>query len=98
LFSVIVVNWNGLKYITECLKSLLDQTYSPTEIILFDNDSADGSVEFIQNNFPSVKIIKNDSNMGAASALNRGIMNAAGELIALFNQNTVAAGGCCFFS
>lgn len=90
LVSVIVVNWNGLKYITECLKSLLDQTYSPTEIILVDNDSSDGSVEFIQNNFPSVKIIKNDSNMGAASAMNRGIMNAAGELIALFNQNTVA--------
>ncbi len=90
LVSILIVNWNGLKHIDECLKSLLDQTYSPTELILVDNDSRDGSVEFIQKKFPSIRIIKNDSNMGFASAVNRGIMNAAGELIALFNQNTVA--------
>ena len=51
LVSIIVVNWNGLKHIDECLKSLLDQIYSPIEIILVDNCSEDGSVEFVRKNF-----------------------------------------------
>ena len=47
LVSIIVVNWNGLKHIDECLKSLLNQIYSNMEIILVDNCSEDGSVELI---------------------------------------------------
>ena len=90
LVSVIVVNWNGLKHIDECLKSLLDQIYSPIEIILVDNCSEDGSVEFVRQNFSSVKIIMNGGNMGFAAAMNRGIISASGELIASLNQNTVA--------
>ena len=90
LVSIIVVNWNGLKHIDECLKSLLNQIYSNMEIILVDNCSEDGSVEFVRQNFSSVKIIMNGGNMGFAAAMNRGIISASGELIASLNQNTVA--------
>ncbi len=90
LVSIVIANWNGLRYLDDCLKSLFNQTYSHIEIILVDNGSMDRSVEFIQENFPSVIIIKNNKNMGFASATNRGIRHAKGEFIALFNQDAVA--------
>jgi hypothetical protein len=88
LVSVILVNWNGMKWLDKCLKSLMDQTYNDFEIILVDNDSSDGSVEFVQKNFPNVRVIVNKSNLGFASGNNIGINNAKGEYILLLNNDT----------
>lgn len=90
LVSIVIVNWNGKKYIEECITSLLNQTYSKFEIILVDNASTDGSVEFVKEKFPMVQIIQNEDNLGFAKATNRGIGKAGGELIALFNQDAIA--------
>jgi GT2 family glycosyltransferase len=90
LVSIILVNWNGLKYLHECLSSLLNQTYRPIEIILVDNASTDGSVDFVKDHFPSVRIFQNSKNLGFAEASNRGIMKSKGKLIALFNQDAIA--------
>ena len=59
LVTVIVVNWNGRKYLGDCFQSLRAQTFSDLEIILVDNGSTDGSVEYVQENFPGwVKILR----------------------------------------
>ena len=48
-FSVIVLNWNGLQFLDECLDSVLTQSFRDLELIVVDNGSTDGSVEFLQS-------------------------------------------------
>jgi GT2 family glycosyltransferase len=88
--SIIIVNWNGMEFISQCLNSLLNQTYTNFEIIIVDNDSTDGSADFIEKNFPSVKLIRNKDNVGFAEGNNIGISHSKGDLIALFNPDAVA--------
>lgn len=90
LVSIVIVNWNGIKYINDCIVSLLDQTFRDFEIILVDNASSDGSVEFVEKKFLNVRIIKNTTNLGFAEGNNIGIKNSHGSLIALFNQDAIA--------
>lgn len=89
LVSIIIVNWNGRKYLEECITSLLGQTHK-NEIILVDNASTDDSVAYVKEKFPHIKIIQNKENLGFAKAVNIGIRAADTELIALFNQDAVA--------
>lgn len=89
LVSVIIPNWNGKRFLKGCLDSLMEQTYSELEIWIIDNGSKDDSVAFIEENYPSVKLIKNEHNMGFAPAVNAGIRAAAGDYLALINNDTV---------
>ena len=88
--SIIVVNWNGKRYLEECLAALLAQTYSPCEIILVDNGSSDGSVEFVAERFPQVRIIENGENLGFAAGNNVAIRAARGDYIVTLNNDTRA--------
>jgi GT2 family glycosyltransferase len=88
LVSVIIVNWNGKKWLKKCLDSLICQTYKNIEIIVVDNNSTDDSVTFLTNEYPILKIIKNDTNAGYAKGNNLGINNASGNLILLLNSDT----------
>jgi len=90
LVSIIIVTWNGKKYLRECISSLLNQSYSNFEIIMVDNASSDGSVEFVKEKFPDVQIIQNSENLGFAMGTNIGILKAKGDLMALFNQDAMA--------
>ena len=54
LVNIIIVNWNGRKFLSECLEGLRRQTYQPLTIILVDNGSTDGSVDFVKKNYPEV--------------------------------------------
>jgi GT2 family glycosyltransferase len=88
--SIIVVNWNGKRYLRECLSSLLTQTYSHYEIILVDNGSNDGSVDLVVERFPEVRIIKNGENLGFAAGNNVAIRVAQGDYIVTLNNDTRA--------
>lgn len=90
LVSIVIVNWNGRKYLQECLDSLLGQTHPELEIILVDNASVDDSVTFVEKNYPDVRIIRNDDNLGFAEGTNIGIRASKGDLITLFNQDAFA--------
>lgn len=90
LTSIVIVNWNGGKYLNDCITSLENQIYQNYEIILVDNASSDGSVEFVERQFPKVHVIKNKENVGFAEGNNVGIRNSKGEIIALFNPDAVA--------
>lgn len=89
--SVIIPNWNGCKLLQVCLDSLFKQELSGDfEVIVVDNGSVDGSVEFIEKNFPKVNVIKNSENSGFAKGINKGILASKGEYIALLNNDTEA--------
>jgi len=90
LVSIIIVSWNTKKYLRDCIISIENQTYTNFEIILVDNASSDGSIEFVKENFSKVHVIKNDDNLGFAEGNNIGIKNSKGSIIALFNPDAVA--------
>ncbi|MFH1173297.1 MAG: glycosyltransferase family 2 protein [bacterium] len=87
---IIIVNYNGQKYLPALLASLARQTLKAA-IILVDNASTDNSVVFVGKDYPEVKIIKNQKNLGFAQGNNIGIEQAIKEgadYIALLNQDT----------
>jgi len=90
LVSVIVVNWNGKKYLDKCLSSLKSQSFSDIEIIVVDNGSVDGSVELIEKNYSDIRVIKNTKNYGFATGNNIGIRASKGKYIATLNNDAMA--------
>jgi GT2 family glycosyltransferase len=88
--SVIIVNYNGLSHLKECLDSLREQTFRDCEVIFVDNASSDGSVGFVKENYPEVKIIKNQRNLGYGGGNNAGIRESRGKYIVLLNNDTKA--------
>ena len=89
LVSIIIVNYNGFRFLKQLLSSLAVLNYPRYEIIFVDNASKDESVSFVENEYPNVKIIKSKINLGFAEGNNIGIEEAQGELIALINNDTV---------
>lgn len=87
--SFIVVNWNGESYIKDCLDSLLNQSFTDFEIIFADNCSTDNSVVFVKHHYPDLVFVELDRNYGFAGGNNRGYQYAAGEYIALVNNDAV---------
>ena len=90
LVNIIIVNWNGRKFLSECLESLRRQTYQPLTIILVDNGSTDGSVDFVKKNYPEVKAIRLDRNLGFSIANNIAIESVNSAYVALLNNDAVA--------
>ena len=87
--SIIIVNYNGKELLQKCLDSLLNVKYDNFEIILVDNNSTDGTVEFITKNHPSIILIKLDSNKGFAEPNNIAAKIAKGEYLLFLNNDTV---------
>ena len=80
--AIVIVSWNVRHYLAECLRSVLaDLRYSRLrgKIWLVDNNSTDGTVEFVEDLFPTVTVIANDGNPGFGAANNQGIQLAADE-------------------
>ncbi len=87
--SVIIPNWNGKDLLEPCLESLYRQQFDDFETILVDNGSNDGSVAFVRNNFPQVKIIRFDENRGFSPAVNAGIAASNSLYVALLNNDAL---------
>lgn len=85
--SVIVVNYNGKGYLEGCLISLAKQTYPNYEIVLVDNASSDGSIEWAARHLPQAKILRNPHNLGFAAANNQAIASTQSEFVALLNND-----------
>ncbi len=89
--SVIVLNYNGKHHLKECIDSILNQTYRNYEIIVIDNGSNDGSVEFLNEMYKDkIYLIQNRTNLGFAEGNNIGIASSSGNYIALLNNDAVA--------
>lgn len=87
LVSVVIVNFNSLDWLMECLPSLSAQTYPSLEIIIVDNASDDDSLKWLQNNYPQVKVISQNQVSSFACALNRGIELAEGKYFLILNPD-----------
>lgn len=89
LVSIIILNWNGEKHLAECLRSVLNTTYKPTEVIVVDNASSDNSLEVLS--FFSVKVVRNEKNVGYAAGNNIGFQHAKGKYVVTLNNDLKVA-------
>lgn len=88
--SVIIVNYNGLKFLTDCLNSLkINLIGISHEIIIIDNDSKDESCDFIKQNFPEVILIESKINHGFGKGNNEAVKQSRGENLLLINNDTI---------
>lgn len=91
--SIIVVNWNVQALLRQCLQSVLTacQTVAPltSEIIVVDSASTDGSAGMVQREFPQVRLIASEKNLGYAGGNNTGVTAAQGRYLLLLNPDTV---------
>lgn len=90
MISVVVLNYNGRRYLKKCISSLSVQSYGDFEVIVVDNGSTDRSVEYLKTHFPQVKIVRNETNLGFAGGINAGIEHAEGKYILTLNNDTQA--------
>jgi len=96
LTSIIILTFNQLKFTKECLKSILEYTKIPYELILVDNGSIDGTKEYLNifaQDHNNVKLIFNDRNLGFAAGNNQGLEKAKGNYILLLNNDVVVTEG-----
>lgn len=88
--SVVIPNYNGMKYVKRCLDSLMVQSLEDWEILFVDNGSQDGSRELVEREYPGVKVIPLPENMGFCRAVNEGIQASQAEYVVLLNNDTEA--------
>lgn len=94
LNSFVIVSYNSRAYLQNCLQSLIESIPSrQSEIIVVDNASSDGSAEFIADNFPEVRLIRNSSNLGFAAANNQAATMAVGQYLIALNPDTTVSPG-----
>jgi len=87
--TIIIVLYNGIKWLKNLFESIDKIDYPNFEIICIDNNSQDDSVNFIISNYPKVILIKNYTNMGFAAANNIAVNYAAGKYIFFLNSDTI---------
>ena len=90
--SVIIVNYKVKHYLEQCLRSVAEASRGiAVEVIVVDNASGDGSVEYLRKRFPDVTIIASEENLGFARANNLAIRNSRGQYVLLLNPDTIVA-------
>src|SRR5277367_1393746 len=88
--SIVILCWNDLKVISDCLQSIYATTHKTEfEVIVSDNGSTDGSVEHIRRNFPRVQVIENGRNLRFAKGNNVAIQASRGEYVLILNPDTI---------
>jgi len=88
LITVITVNYNGRRHLQRCLPSLLVTTDIDFEVIVVDNGSSDGSLEWLRDSYPGVRVIALDRNHGFGEANRLGVEAARGAFVAFLNNDT----------
>lgn len=92
--SIIIVNYNNEKFLKDCLGSIYNATKKTSfEIIFIDNNSSDSSLELVAREFPKVKVIRNNKNLGFCKANNQGLKIYQGKYALLLNTDTVVKDG-----
>jgi GT2 family glycosyltransferase len=88
--SIVVVTWDGLQVLRDCVTALAEQSI-PHELIVVDNGSRDGTVKWLRQNAPRARVVSLQHNLGFAAGNNAGLRAATGELLVLLNNDTIAA-------
>lgn len=85
--SVVIVNWNGLDWLKVCLPSLAKVTYPNLEVVVVDNGSNDGSLEYLEKSVIVTTVVRNATNLGFPYPNNQGIEQSTGEFILCLNND-----------
>jgi GT2 family glycosyltransferase len=91
--SVIVLNYNGRQWLERCLSAARAQLTAHGEIVLVDNASSDGSLEFVRARFPDVQLLPLERNVGFAAGNNAGARIAKGGYLAFLNNDAIPQAG-----
>ncbi|MGL5414439.1 MAG: glycosyltransferase family 2 protein [Clostridium sp.] len=91
LVSLVIINYNNKSYLDRCLKSIERQTYKNLEVIFIDNESRDGSFDFMKEEYSekNILLIKNEMNNGYAGAANQGIRLSKGKYVMILNPDII---------
>lgn len=84
--AVVILNWNGVQLLEQFLPSVI-QYSAEADIYVADNASTDDSISFVEQHFPTVKIVKNTGNYGFAKGYNEALQHIDAELYALVNSD-----------
>lgn len=88
--SVVVPNYNGARFLRDCLDSVREQSYPNLEAIVVDDASTDASPDLVIREFPEMQLFRMPKNSGFARAANEGMRRARGEVILLLNNDAAA--------
>jgi O-antigen biosynthesis protein len=94
--TIVIVNWDGRHLLAECLPAVIEAVRydgRKHDILVVDNGSTDGSIEFVRQNFACVRILSLDRNYGFAEGNNRGIANVRTDIIVLLNNDMIVDRG-----
>lgn len=89
--AINLITWNGEKYVENCLKAVLAQTFKDFSVIIIDNGSSDKTVQIVRERFPHLKMITHRENLGFAKAHNQAIHWTKSEYVLCLNQDIVLA-------
>ncbi|MFT3827615.1 MAG: glycosyltransferase family 2 protein [Chitinophagaceae bacterium] len=93
LVSIVILNWNGQKFLQQFLPSVQGSTYINKAIVVIDNASTDNSVAFLQQHYPEVTIIQLSENMGFARGYNEGLKQVQSDYYVLLNSDVEVQAG-----
>lgn len=85
--AVVIIHWNRRQLLEQFLPSVMRSTYPNLEIVVADNNSTDGSVDYVRTHFPSVKIVQNDANYGYAGGYNHALKHVQADYYVLLNND-----------
>lgn len=91
--AVVILNWNGRKFLEAFLPSVCRSTYGNLQLILADNASSDDSVDYTRTHFPQVSIIQNAANTGFAGGYNEALQHVKADIYVLLNQDVEVTPG-----
>jgi GT2 family glycosyltransferase len=87
LVSIVILNWNGRKFLEQFLPSVQASTWQRKAIVVIDNASTDDSIDFLQTHYPSVRIERNAGNFGFAKGYNEGLKRVESDYYVLLNSD-----------
>ncbi|MEX0635717.1 MAG: glycosyltransferase family 2 protein, partial [Ferruginibacter sp.] len=93
LVAVVILNWNGRKFLEQFLPAVLASTYKNLQLVVADNASTDDSVSWLKNNYPTVEIIINISNEGFAKGYNLALKQVKADYYVLLNSDVEVTPG-----
>ena len=85
--AIVILNWNGRKFLEQFLPSVVASTYSNHEIIIVDNNSEDDSIDFLKTHYPAIRIIQNAGNWGFAKGYNEALKQISSDYYVLLNSD-----------
>jgi len=91
--AVVILSWNGKKFLQQFLPSVLASSYFNFELIVADNGSTDDSIPFMEQNYPAIRIIQFDQNLGFAMGYNKALIQVEADYYVLLNSDVEVSPG-----